>query len=87
MALNMARISGGSVVNIESWKDGQQETNNLKKIGNIPVAIGDFYRNGKYYRGSEELFDPLVKENQDLLAALAETVEMLYEADLAIIGE
>ena len=87
MAKNMARISGGTVTNIESWKDDQPETGSLKNTGSIPVAIGDFYRNGKYYRGNDELMNPLVKENQDLLAALGEAAEALYEADLAIIGE
>ena len=87
MAINMARISSGTVINIESWKDGSPETNNLKYIDDRPVMIGDFYRNGKYYRGADELLTPLEKENQELLAALGEAAEMLYEADLAIIGE
>ena len=85
MAINMARISSGTVTNLESWGDNQPETNTLKRIGDKPVQIGDFYRNGKYYRGSEELIDPLIKENQDLLAALGAVTEALYEADLAVI--
>jgi len=87
MAKRMARISSGTVTNIEYWDETKPETSSLKNIGDRPVIVGDFYRNGKYYRGAEELLTPLEKENQALLVALGEAAEALYEADLAIIGE
>lgn len=86
MAKNMARISGGAVTNIEYWGETQSETTTLKNIGDKPVRVGDFYRNGKFYHGDEEIISPLEKENRDLLAALGAVTEALYEADLAVIG-
>lgn len=87
MAINMARISGGTVVNIESWGDNTPETGTLKYIEDKPVRIGDSYRNGKYFRDNEEVLLPLQKENQDLIEALGAVAEALYEADLASIEE
>ena len=87
MAINMARLSGSSVVNIESWDNETPESANLKFIGDKPVAIGDLYQNGRYYRGADEVLSPAEAENQILLAALADVAEALYEADLASIDE
>ena len=87
MAITMARITSGTVTNLEIWNDGQDETPTLKRTLDKPVEIGDFYRNGKFYHGAVEVLAPLEKENQDLLAALGAAAEALYEADLAMISE
>ena len=86
MAITMARIQGGSVVNLESWDNEQQETNNLKYTGEKPVAIGDLYQDGKYYRGAEEILTPaeaanraLEKENKALIEALDNAIEEIKE--------
>lgn len=85
MAITMARITSGTVTNIETWNDGQDETVTLKKTGGRPIEIGDFYRNGKFYRGDVEVITPLEEENKALLEALGAAAEALYEADLASI--
>lgn len=85
MATRMARITSGTVTNIEFWGDTQTETSTLKYIGDKPVSIGDFYRNDKFYHGEEEVLSPLEKENQELVQALGEATEALYEFDLSIL--
>ena len=91
MAKIMARIISGTVTNIESWSDDQPEAVDLKYIGDKPVAIGDSYRNGKYFRNDEEILTPieaankaLEKENQALIEALEVAAEELREDNEAL---
>ena len=86
MAKRMARIDGTSVVNIEYWDETKADTSVLKSVGDLPVIIGDSYRNGRFYRGADVLISPLEKENQELLAALGAAADALYEADLALLN-
>ena len=86
MAMIMARITSGTVTNIESWPDDQPEAIDLKYIGDKPVSIGDSYRNGKYFRNNEEILTPaetanqaLEKENKALLEALDNAIEEIKE--------
>ena len=55
MAKNMARLSNGIVFNIEWFSDSTAETDALINIGDRPVAIGDSYIGGVFYRGGEKI--------------------------------
>ena len=55
MAKNMARLSNGVVFNIEWFSDSTAETDTLINIGDRPVAIGDSYIGGVFYRGGEKI--------------------------------
>ena len=86
MAITMARLTGGSVTNIESWANETLESANLKYIGDKPVAIGDTYLDGKYYHNGEEVLTPseaknqeLEKENKALIEALDNAIEEIKE--------
>ena len=74
MAKNMARIENGIVVNVEWFADRMTETDVLKDTEYRPVAIGDTYANGKFYRDGVEILTPL----EDALRKNAE-----YEATIA----
>jgi len=84
MAITMARITSGTVTNLETWNDGQDESSTLKNTGGRPVEIGDFYRNGKFYHGADEVLTPLEKENQALIEALEVAAEELREDNEAL---
>lgn len=74
MAKNMARIENGVVVNVEWCADNTPESDVMKNPNDRPVAIGDTYENGRFYRDGTEVLTPL-EEAQKLLAQ--------YEAELA----
>lgn len=59
MAKTMARIESGAVVNLLWCSDRERESTALISIGERPVAIGDTYENGKFYRDGEEVLTPL----------------------------
>ena len=61
MAKNMARIKNGVVVNVEWCPDNTAETKSLKDMYDLPVVIGDTWKDGKFYRGVEEII-PLMAE-------------------------
>lgn len=69
MAKNMARIENGSVVNIEWCSDRTAESNALKDPADRPVAIGDTYENGKFYRDGVEIIS-YVEDMENALAIL-----------------
>ena len=78
MAKNMARIENGKVVNIEWCSDRILESDALKDMADRPVAIGDSYKNGKYYRDGYEILTPLEearKRNAEYESALSELDE------------
>lgn len=58
MAKNMARIDEGIVVNIEWCSYSQAQTETLIDLANRPVAIGDTYTDGKFYRDGIEVLAP-----------------------------
>ena len=75
MAKNMASVTNGIVTNVIWCSDSEQETDTLKSPADRPVAIGDTYSDGKFYRGGVEILTPLEeaqKQNAEYEAALAE---------------
>lgn len=67
MAKTMARIAGGIVTNLEWYSDYTPETQDLKNALDIPVSIGDTYREGKFFRQGAEVRPPL-EEAYDTIA-------------------
>lgn len=75
MAKSMALIENGIIVNMLWCTDSEQETESLINPADRPVAIGDTYSNGKFYRGGVEILTPLEeaqKKNAEYEAALQE---------------
>ena len=77
MAKNMARLDSGIVTNVEWWSDATEDTDALVSVGDRPVAVGDTYADGKYYRNGEEVLTPL-EEAQKELAEYQEALEMIF---------
>lgn len=78
MAKTMAQLTDNAVTNMIWCPDSQPETDTLKDPKDRPVAIGDIYDNGKWYRDGIEILMPLEaeirrlqEENADMKAALA----------------
>jgi len=75
MAKSMALIENGIIVNMLWCSDSEPETESLINPADRPVAIGDTYSNGKFYRGEVEILTPLeeaLKKNAEYEAALSE---------------
>ena len=75
MAKSMALIENGTMVNMLWCTDSEQETASLINPADRPVAIGDTYSNGKFYRGEVEILTPLEtaqKQIAEYEAALSE---------------
>ena len=75
MAKSMALVDNGVVVNILWCSDRESETETLIDTEDRPVAIGDRYESGKFYRNGEEVLTPLqaaMKKNAEYEAALSE---------------
>lgn len=81
MAKSMALIENGAVTNVLWCSDSEPETATLVNPADRPVAIGDTYSNGKFYRDGVEILTPLeeaLKENaeyKNLIASLSEVYE------------
>ncbi len=81
MAKSMALIENGAVTNVLWCSDPEPETDILINPAGRPVAIGDTYSNGKFYRDGVEILTPLeeaLKENaeyKNLIASLSEVYE------------
>lgn len=81
MAKSMALIENGTVTNMLWCSDSEPETATLVNPADHPVAIGDTYSNGKFYRDGVEILTPLeeaLKENaeyKNLIASLSEVYE------------
>ena len=61
--------------NILWCADMEPETDSLIDTADRPVAIGDSYESGKFYRNGEEVLTPLqeaLKKNAEYEAALSE---------------
>ena len=74
MAKNMARIKNGVVTNVEWCAHDTPESEFLKEFNDIPVIIGDTWKDGKFYRNGAEVLNPLEKtlrENEEYVEALA----------------
>lgn len=75
MAKSMTRIENGLVTNVLWCSDSEPETDILINPADRPVAIGDTYSNGKFYRDGVEILTPLeeaLKKNAEYEAALSE---------------
>ena len=75
MAKSMALIKNGTVTNVLWCSDSEPQTDNLINPADRPVAIGDTYSNGKFYRDGAEILTPLeeaLKTNAEYEAALSE---------------
>ena len=71
----MALIENGTVANMLWCSDSEPETESLIYPADRPVAIGDTYSNGKFYRGEVEILTPLeeaLKKNTEYESALTE---------------
>ena len=75
MAKSMAVVNDNVVSNIIWCADNATETNIWVNCGDRPVAIGDTYTDGKFYRDGVEILTPLEeaqKQNAEYEAALSE---------------
>lgn len=75
MAKSMALIENGVVANMLWCSDSEPETESLINPADRPVAIGDTYSNGKFYRDGTEILTPLEevqKKNIEYESALTE---------------
>lgn len=75
MAKSMAVVDDGVVSNIIWCSDSEPETDTIINPADHPVAIGDTYSDGKFYRGGVEVLTPLEeaqKQNAEYEAALSE---------------
>ena len=87
MAKNMALLEQGAVINLLWCSDQEPETERLVDCGERPVCLGDSYTNGKFYRDGQAVLseaEALRAQNAQLLDAMAQMVEEVYESDLAI---
>lgn len=81
MAKSMALIENGTVTNMLWCSDSEPETEALINPADRPVAIGDTYSNGKFYRDGVEILTPLEEalkgnaEYKNLIASLSEVYE------------
>ena len=82
MAKNMARLDGsGVVVNVEWWGDSTKDTETLISVYDRPVAVGDSYDDGKFYRNGAEVLTPMeeaqaeIADMQNALSVLGVTVD------------
>ena len=66
MAKSMAKINNNNVVNIMWMSDKVLESDFLKEIKDRPVAIGDTYEDGKFYRNGEEVLTPFEKARETI---------------------
>ena len=75
MAKSMALIENGTVTNMLWCSNSEPETESLINPADRPVAIGDTYSNGKFYRDGVEILTPLeeaLKKNAEYESALTE---------------
>lgn len=96
MAKSMAVVNDGVVSNIIWCPDSEPETDTIINPADRPVAIGDAYSDGKFYRGGVEILTPLEEaqeqleslsaQNAELLDAMAAMVEDIYNQDVSEIG-
>lgn len=75
MAKSMAVVNDGVVSNIIWCSDSEPETDTIINPADRPVAIGDTYIDGKFYRSGVEVLTPLEEAQKQIAeyeAALSE---------------
>lgn len=75
MAKSMAVVNDGVVSNIIWCSDSEPETDTIINPADRPVAIGDTYSDGNFYRGGVEILTPLEEAQKQIAeyeAALSE---------------
>lgn len=75
MAKTMAVVNNGVVSNIIWCADNTQQTATWLNCDDRPVAIGDTYSGGKFYRDGVEILTPLEEAQKQIAeyeAALSE---------------
>ena len=75
MAKSMVVVDDGVVSNIIWCSDSEPETDTIINPADRPVAIGDTYNGGKFYRGGVEILTPLEEAQKQIAeyeAALSE---------------
>ena len=87
MAKNMALLEQGAVINLLWCSDQEPESERLVDCGERPVCLGYSYTNGKFYRDGQAVLseaEALRARNAQLLDAMAQMVEEVYESDLEL---
>ena len=91
---NYALLDENSVVTNTIWMadENASEFPNSKCLGALPVTIGDIYNadKNKFYRDGTEvksLEQKALDNATELEQTLAETVESVYQEDVAELGE
>ena len=80
MAKGMALIENGVVANMLWCSDSEPETAFLINPADRPVAIGDSYSDGKFYRDGVEILTPL----EEAQKKIAEYEAALREIETAL---
>lgn len=89
MAKIMAYLSGSIVENVLWCADWEAETETLIDCSGRPVHIGDTYTDGGFYRDGAPVrtaLEELQLRLEEADGIIAELVEMIYEADMEVIG-
>lgn len=71
MAKTMAIVEGGITVNLEWCSDDTPQTDTRIELSGRPVAIGDTYSGGRFFRNGQAVLS-LQEENDMLKKQLAE---------------
>lgn len=82
MAKSMAVVDDGVVSNIIWCSDSEPETDTIISPADHPVAIGDTYSDGKFYRDGVEILTPLEEAQKQV--AEYETALAEIEAALGV---
>lgn len=89
MAKNMALLENGVVTNLLWCSDSEPETEKLIDYGELGVAIGDSYQEGKFYRNGQEIIseaEALQIQNSQLLDTIVHMVDEVYQSDIETLG-
>lgn len=80
MAKNMAVIENGVVSTINWYSDREQPTEFLVDVSDKPVAIGDTYSGGHFYRDGEEVLSELETARKQIVD-MREALDVIYGGD------